>query len=107
MTMRTSPLKTLLPRGRSPAMSGYCPWPGSEFCAGSEVAGGTAGGGGAVAESMWPSIGAIEDPSSIAANFVQQKQHADGDDHRRTHQTAYGAPRAPAADSITHRLHLS
>jgi len=46
-------------------MSGYCPWPGSEFCAGPGAAGGTAGGG-AVVEPMWPSIGAIEDPSSIA-----------------------------------------
>jgi len=65
MNIKISPLKTLLPRGRSLAMSSYCPWPGIELCAGPGVAGGTAGGG-AVVESTWPSIGATDDASSTA-----------------------------------------
>src|SRR5260370_38941485 len=60
MKIRTSPLKTLLPRGRSLAMCGYCPWPGREFCAGPGVGGGAAGGIDVV-ESTGPDIGPLAD----------------------------------------------
>src|SRR6267154_5583406 len=44
----------------------------------------------------------IREIKNIAANFVQQEQHADRDQHRRAHQPANRAPWTAAATSVRH-----
>src|ERR1700719_5158323 len=78
MKIRTSPLNTLLPRGRRLAMRNYRPCPGTELCSGPPVVGGTdeggtIGGGGAVIESICPVIGAVEDANMIAPITIRMK----------------------------------